>query len=50
MLLACWFLVSSELLRLFADVGEDTTVDIEHVAVDGIGGVGGEEHGRATEF
>ena len=27
------------LLRLFADVCQDTTIDIEHVAVDGVGSV-----------
>lgn len=37
-------------LRLFADVGQNTTVDIQHVAVDGIGGVGGQEDGRTAEL
>ena len=29
----------NNLLRLLADIGEDTAVDIEHVAVDCIGGM-----------
>ena len=44
------FILSLVLLRLLANVSQNTTVDIEHVAVDGIGGMGGQEHGRATEF
>ena len=38
------------LLRLLADVGEDTTIYIEHVAVDGIAGVRSQEHGGTTQF
>ena len=38
------------LLRLLADVGEDTTIYIEHVAVDGIAGVRSQEHGGTTQL
>ena len=38
------------LLRLLADICEDTTVDIEHMAIDGVRGMRGEEHSGASEF
>ena len=40
----------NNLLRLLADIGEDTAVDIEHVAVDGVTGMRSQEHGRTTQF
>ena len=38
------------LLRLLADIGEDTAIDIEHMAVDGVGCMRGEEHGGTSEL
>ena len=35
---------------LFADVSEDTSIDIEHVAVDGVRSVRGEEYGGTTQL
>jgi hypothetical protein len=35
---------------LFADIGKDTAVYIQHVAVDGIRGMGSEEDGRTSEL
>ena len=35
---------------LFADVSEDTSIDIEHVAVDGVRSVRGEEYGGTSEL
>ncbi len=34
---------------LLADVGQDAAVHVEHVAVDEVGSVGGEEHGGALQ-
>src|SRR5699024_8762763 len=34
---------------LLADVGQDAAVDVQDVAVDEVGRVGGEEYGRAHE-
>ena len=33
-----------------AEVGEEAAVDVENVAVDEVGGVGGQEHGRAAQI
>ena len=38
------------LLRLLADVSQDTTVDIEDVAVDGVGSVRCQEHSGSTKL
>ena len=40
----------ARLLRLLTDVSENTTVDIEHVAIDGVRSMGCEEHSRPPEF
>ncbi len=37
-------------LGLFANVSEDTSIDIEHVAVDGVRSVRGEEYGGTSEL
>ena len=36
-------------LRLLADIGQNAAVHVEDVAVDEVGRVGSEEHGRALE-
>ncbi len=36
-------------LRLLADIGQNAAVHVEDVAVDEVGRVGREEHGRALE-
>ena len=38
------------LLRLLADVSQNATVYIEHVAVHGVTGMRGEEHGGTTQL
>ncbi len=38
------------LFRLFADVGEDTAIDIEDMAVDSVGSMGSEEDSGSAEF
>lgn len=37
-------------LWLFADIGEDTAIDIEHMAVDSVGGMRGEEDSGSAQF
>ena len=39
-----------QLLRLLADVGQDATIDVEHMAVDSIGGMRCEEDGGTTQL
>ena len=38
------------LFRLLADIGENTTIDIEHVAIDSIRSLGSQEYGRTTKL
>lgn len=38
------------LSRLFADVSQNTTVDVQHVAVDEVGSVGSQEYGRSHQI
>jgi hypothetical protein len=38
------------LLRLFADVGEDTAIDIKYMTINGIRGMRGKEHSGSSEF
>ena len=43
-------LAQASLLRLLADVGQDAAVHVENVAVDEVGSVGGQEHGRTLQI
>ena len=36
--------------RLLADVSKNTAIDIENVAIDGVGGMRGKEHGGSAQF
>ena len=44
------FISADSFLGLFADVGQDTAIDVEHMAIDGIGGVRSQEHGGSSQF
>ena len=44
------FLMYLFLLRLLADVGEDTTINIKHMAIYGVRSMRCEEHGGTTQF
>ena len=45
-----FFVYLDVLFRLLADISENTTIDIEHVAIDSIRSLGSQEYGRATKL
>ena len=44
------FFIFSPLLRLLADVGQDSTIHIEHVTIHGVRGMRGEEHSGTSQL
>ena len=43
-------MVNSCLLRLLADIGQDTAVNVQNMSVDEVGRVGSQEHGRSLQI
>ena len=43
-------IIWTDLLRLLADVGQDTAIDIEHVTIHCVRSVRSQEHSRTTQL